>query len=257
MNDLQNDVWLRVREVAEKASQLYAQGILTAVALQDCMLAELQRQSPLEGLLSYAVLMRLAQRICSRELCKAWHATDEEVRNRAFQNLRCHLERTLQHTQYGTDLQWYANAQEDVLHQTLETLHLMLIHNSQAGPDDPAAFLKWTQTILMRQAYAFLQKYRREACLSLEALPEPVVEQFVGDDTPVEYVLSRELQQTLHAAILSVRNVHYQQVLIYTYLLGVDERELARLLHVQVQVIYLWHHRALKALRDKLTLKLS
>ena len=208
----------------------------------------------MEGPPSYAMLMRLAQRICSSELCKAWHSTDMEVRNWAFQNLRCHLERTLQRSSYGAMLHRDANAQEDVLHQTLETLHLMLVHNPHAGPDDSATFLKWTQTILMRQAWAFLQKSRREACLSLDALPEPVVEQFVDDDTPVEYVLSRELRQTLCDAIVSMRNIHYQQVLIYTYLLDVNERELAQLLHVQVQVIYVWHHRALKALRDKLTL---
>src|SRR5713101_6519678 len=45
-------------------------------------------------------------------------------------------------------------------------------------------------------------------------------------------------------------NKRYRQVLFGTYLAGMDERELATLLGVQVQEVYLWRHRALKALRS-------
>jgi DNA-directed RNA polymerase specialized sigma24 family protein len=48
-----------------------------------------------------------------------------------------------------------------------------------------------------------------------------------------------------------MRNLRYRQVLIYTYIVGVDESEQARRLQVRVQDIYLWRHRALKALRSK------
>jgi DNA-directed RNA polymerase specialized sigma24 family protein len=196
--------------------------------------------------------MRLAQRICSSELYNAWHSSNSDVCNQAFDNLRRYLERSLQRTRYAVSLQEYAHAMEDALHQTLEVLHCMLTNDTYAGPDDPAAFLKWTQVILIRNAHTFLQKCQREACISLDAQLEPFAEQFVDkrNSDPLEYVLSQELQQKVGEAILSMRNRRYQQVLIYTYLVGVDECELAQHLRVQVRDIYLWRHRALKTLRN-------
>src|SRR5205807_721578 len=136
----------------------------------------------------------------------------------------------------------------------LEVLYTMLMNNQHAGPDDPAAFLKWTQTILFRHTRTFLQKWYREVHLSLEALPEVVSEQLIDTSrgNPVEYALGRELRQRLDEAITSISNLRYRQVLIYTYLKGMSEREVAQLLHVQIQAIYVWRHRALKVLRHKL-----
>ena len=54
----------------------------------------------------------------------------------------------------------------------------------------------------------------------------------------------------LSNAILSLSNKRYRQVLSGIYLAGMDERELATLLDAQVQDVYLWRCRALKALRS-------
>ena len=66
---------------------------------------------------------------------------------------------------------------------------------------------------------------------------------------PLDGILREELQQALKAAILSLRNPRYKEVLWYSFLTGMDESELANYLHVSVGEIYLWRHRALKALR--------
>jgi len=254
MSESSDDLWSKVYNVAEGSIQRYARDIITAGSLTERIISELRARRIEEWQLSYALLVRLAQRICSGELYNAWRSPNSDMRNLAFDNLRRHLERSLGHTRYAASLGEYAHAMEDVLHQTLEVLHCMLTNDTDAGPDDPAAFLKWTWVILIRNAHACLEKCRREACLSLDAQAEPFAEQFVDkrNSDPLEYVLSQELRQKVGEAILSMRNPRYQQVLIYTYLVGVDECELARHLHVQVRDIYLWRHRALKTLRKNL-----
>lgn len=121
-----------------------------------------------------------------------------------------------------------------------------------AGPDDPAAFLKWTQTILIRHAYVYLHKCQQDPCFSLDAQIEVYAEQFesTGDCNPQGYVEDRELHQMLKDAILSLRNPRYQQVLLETYLGGMDEVELAARMQVPVQDVYMWRYRALKTLRS-------
>ncbi|HEX6477683.1 MAG TPA: sigma-70 family RNA polymerase sigma factor [Ktedonobacteraceae bacterium] len=206
-----------------------------------------------EDQLPHGLLKRIAQRICSRKLCAAWRSTEQEQRELAFANLRRYLEFSLQHSRYGSLLTQYTNAIDDVLHQALADLHVALVGKEAAGPDDPAAFLKWTQTIALRHAYAFLQKCQREQYVSLDNQPEGFTEQFVDSNNadPQEEVLRKELQQVLKNAILSLSNPRYRDVLIYTYLAGISESELAAHLGVQVQDIYMWRHRALKALRSK------
>jgi len=181
----------------------------------------------------------------------AWRSPQPDLRNRAFDNLRCYLERSLRNSGYAATLQEYENATEDVLHQTLEELHLALIRNSSAGPDDPATFLKWAQTAVIRHAHVFVQKCKSNRCDSLDAQQETFADQFVDDhaDDPQECVTSQELQQVLKDAILSLRNPRYREVLLCTYLGGMDESDLASHLNVQVQEVYMWRHRALKALR--------
>lgn len=251
MSEQHDDLWVRCRTLAERAIHFYAQDLLSAEMLIVSMVGEWERLRMEDEQPSQAVLTRIAQRICSRELCTAWRSPDVALRNCAFANLRRYLERSLLHTRYATVLQSHAHVLEDVLHQTLELLHLLSMQEA-AGPDDPASFLKWTQTILIRQTRAFLIKYQREENLSLEEVVELFGEQFVDTTSdPLKQVLLNELQQVLADVILTMRNQRYRQVLLYTYIAGIDERELARRLHVQVQDVYLWRHRALKALRNK------
>jgi RNA polymerase sigma factor (sigma-70 family) len=146
-----------------------------------------------------------------------------------------------------------SNEMGDVLQQTLSDLLLALNRKPPTGPSDPAAFLKYAQTILIRNACAYVKKARSELHQSLEAQPEILVEQIVDkrNEDPQEQVLRSELQHVLKNAILSLRNPRYRQVLIFTYLAGMDESELACHLQVRVQDVYLWRHRAIKALRSR------
>ena len=254
MSTQRDDFHARCHTLAERAIYLYAQDLLSAEVLAEKMVVEWERlgAQDAQGVQpSHAVLTRIAVRICSRELCSAWRSSDREQRNRAFANLRRYLERSLLHTRYAAILHHRTHALEDVLHQTLEQLHLSGLHEG-SGPDDPASFLKWTQVILLRQAHAFLLKRQQEENVSLDDGPELFSEQLVDiNNDPLRHLLMIELQQKLTEVILSMRNKRYQQVLLYTYIVEIDEKELARRLEVQVQDIYLWRHRALKMLRNQ------
>ena len=241
----------KIRNVAEQSLFRYARGIMTVEALAKQIEREWIARHHGDDHPSHGVLVRIAQRICSCKLYTAWRSTDEHLRNCAFDNLRNYLEFSLLHCVYAPTLRSYENAAEDVLHQTLEELYRMLT-KSAIGPDDPAAFLKWTQTILIRYASVYIHKCKQNACLSLDAHIEVYAEQFVstGDSDPQALVEDWELQQMLKDAILSLRNPRYQKVLLYTYLGGMDEVELAARLQVPVQDVYMWRYRALKTLRN-------
>jgi RNA polymerase sigma factor (sigma-70 family) len=243
----------RLCNVANRAIQRYAQGILSVEVLVERMRQEWEERRMGDDIPPQELLTRLAQRICSRELYAAWCSPEQECCDRAFENLRRYLESSLRHLSFAKGLELPANQIEDLLQHTMSSLVLAHNRNPPAGPSDPAAFLKWTQTILIRTVYACLQKARSEPCLSLEAQPQTFVEQLVDsrNQDPQEQVLQRELQHILKNAILSLRNPRYRQVLICTFLAGMDERELACYLQVEVQDIYLWRHRALKALRSR------
>ena len=168
MSDQDDDLQSRVRVVAEKAVQAYTQGILQPETLVEQIFVEWERVCRGEGLPAHDVLVRIAQRICSRELYSAWRTSDMAVRNAAFYNIRRYLENSLMRTRYAALLRNVARAEEDVVHQTLE----ILLNVEIRGPDDAAAFLKWTQAILIRQAHAYLQRQQRGAEVSLETQME-------------------------------------------------------------------------------------
>ncbi len=225
------------------------QELLTLEALAEQVLTEWQEIRKGDEQPSRELLWRIAQRICSRALYSAWRSSDVAKRNQAFYNLRRYLEQLLRNSRSFSEPG--AHAVDDIIHQALE----ILLQEKNPGPNDPAAFLKWTQTILIRQVHVYQQKYQSDSCVSLDAQIELFQAQFVTNSSssdirdPLDQVVLHELQQALGRAILSMRNPRYQQVLIYTYLVGVDEDEMARRLNVPVQDIYLWRHRALKALR--------
>ena len=243
----------RFCDAANSAIQRYARGILSVEVLIVRMRQEWEERQIGNDIPSQELLTRLAQRICSRELYAAWCSPEQECCDRAFENLRRYLESSLRHLSFAKGLELPVDQIEDILQLTMSSLVLARNRNPPAGPSDPAAFLKWTQTILIRTLFACLQKSRSESCLSLEAQPQAVVEQLVDsrNQDPQEQVLQGELQHILKNAILSLRNPRYRQVLICTFLAGMDEGELACYLQVEVQDIYLWRHRALKALRSR------
>jgi RNA polymerase sigma factor (sigma-70 family) len=251
MAEMSDELHARIHAVAAQSVQKYARGILTTDELAEQIYQKYQRLSRGSELPSQPVLTRIAQRVCSRALYAAWKSPLSEVRNYAFDNLRHYLKMLLHNSGYATDLQQYAFADEDVLHQTLEELYLAVVRNPRAGPDDPAAFLKWAQVALMRHAREYIQKNRQNRSESLDARQETFAEQFVDEynTDPQKNVLHQELHQVLKDAILLIRNPRYRMVLLYTYLAEVDEHELAKKLQVDVQDIYMWRYRALQALR--------
>ncbi len=253
MNEQGDDLRTKIQTIAKRAMQAYAQGILTVEALTEQILLEWQKMRRGDEQPSRELLWRIAQRTCSRILYDAWRSSDIAQRNQAFYNLRRYLEQLLRNVRSSSRHLNVEHAVDDIIHQTLE----VLLQEKKPGPDDPAAFLKWTQTILIRQVHAYQHKYQSDACVSLDAQIELFQEQLVTTSSasssasrdPLEQVVLHELQQALGRAILSMRNPRYRLVLIYTFLVGVDEDEMARRLNVPVQDIYLWRHRALKALR--------
>jgi RNA polymerase sigma factor (sigma-70 family) len=251
MIDSNESLCVEIRSVAEQMILRYARGIISVEELVELIALEWETRRIGTDRLPHAVLVRIAQRICSRTLYTAWRSSNIHLRDCAFDNLRNYLEFSLLHCGYAPTLQSSGNATEDVLHLTLEEL-IRILQRNGSGPDDPAAFLKWSRTILIRQAHVYLQKYKSEPWLSLDAQKEIYTEQFVDthEKAPHDYAEDRELQQALKDAILSLRNSRYRQVLLYTFLGGMDESELAAKLHVQVQDVYMWRHRALKALRE-------
>jgi RNA polymerase sigma factor (sigma-70 family) len=251
---LNDDLHSGMRYVAAKAIALYAQGLLTVDILSKRMEQDWVKLYPtVVEIPAHNVLMRLAQRICSYELCLAWSSPDPERRELAYCNLQCHLRRSLLQTRYGISLHGRMYAIEDILNSTLEQLYAETVRKGCPGPDDPATFLKWTQTFVIRQARLYVQRFQRDPCLSLdeqrELFSEKLVDTEEGD--PVKQVLLHELRQTLEQTILTIGNKRYQQVLFSSYFADMDDQELAQRFQVSVADIYLWRHRALKALRKK------
>jgi RNA polymerase sigma factor (sigma-70 family) len=253
MQELKQCFRSNVLEVAQDAIQLYARGLFNVESLMDQLLKEWEVQREGDDEPSPKLLRRMAQRICSRVLCAAWRSPDSDVRNCAYDNLRQYLTLLLQRSHYADSLRQQTIALEDVIQQTLELLYCEVLRDPCAGPDDPAAFLKWVQTYMIHQAYGFVEKSVRTPVLSLDENIELIAEQIVdmSSGDPMDHMLRYELRQQLLDAILSLRNPSYQKVLIYTFIVGMDECEIAQVLNVSVQKIYLWRYRALKALQSK------
>lgn len=247
------------RNVAIEAVQFYTPGILSVDVLivqmrQQWIQHEQQGAQPAPDL-----LRRIAQRCCSQALYNAWQSCNPQVRESASTILIKHLKLSLQRTRYVSALSDADYAIEEIVQETLLDMQRGYRGEIVAGPSDPAAFLKWSQTILMRHARVVAQKVWRDRgrYVSLEeelaAHPEQSDERpcFIEsrDHDPLDEVLIVELQQALKDAILSLRNRHYRDVLLYTYLAGLNEEEMSRLWKVSLQTIYLWRHRALDTLR--------
>lgn len=202
---------------------------------------------------SQELLNRMALRYCSRSLYFSCCSSDPNERNAAFDSLYSYLKETLESSKFARSLTEYANALDDVLQQTLTELYNSFSKQPPGGPDDPAAFLKWTQVVVLHNASAFLRRAQKENSISLEAQSEEFVEQnAIGErqNSIEEHILHEELQETLKHVILSLKNPRYREVLLSLFLAGMEEGELAASLGVQVKDIYLWRHRALQALRS-------
>jgi len=249
----------KFRITALEAIQSYARGILSVDVLVEQMRQQWIEHEQQGAQPTPELLKRIAQRLCSQALCWAWQSRDRQLHDRACAILIEFLRISLQRTRSVFALSNADYAIEEILQETLLDMQRGYRRESVAGPNDEAAFLKWSQTILIRHAQLFVQKALRDRERyvpleeELEVQPEQFIErpQFTDNRNrdPLDDVLIVELHQALKNAILSLRNQHYRDVLLYTYLVGLDEQEMSRLWGVQVQQIYLWRHRALESLR--------
>ena len=257
MIEKSDDLWSQITTVASQVIGWCAQEILTIDTLTEQMLQEWRAIRVGEEQPSQSLLTRLALRICSCALCEAWRSDQPDIRNHAFENLRRYLYRSLRNSSYAHTLWQDVFITEDVLHEVLEELFVAVRQNPRAGPVDPASFLKYAQIAVLRHAHAYVQKSKQVRHLSLEDFEDYQQEQCTDipaekrEHNPQRYAEHNELQQILKDAILTLRNRRYQQVLLYTYLAGMEEHELASLLGVSVQEVYMWRYRALQALRNK------
>lgn len=250
MIDQCEDLEQFARKAAELAIQRCARGLLTIDTVAEHIIEEWNAQATGTEEPSQSLLNRLALRYCSSKLY--FFCLDPATCNRAFENLFSYLKQVLEGSKYAQSLMCYANALDDILQQTLMDLHHLFSKQPPGGPDDPAAFLKWAQTILLHNAIGFLERMKREAAISLDEMSEEYVEQNAVCERQdiLEQIIVKELQLTLKNAILSLKNPRYRLVLIALFLAGMEEDELAVYMGIEVKDIYLWRHRALKTLRS-------
>jgi len=260
MIEQSGDLMSHIKKAAEQIMQGYGQGLLTIDMLKAQMMHEWrERQDKLltqenvgeKVQTRYDVLMGVALQICSRALYAAWISREPELRNRAYENMRRYLERTLYGCCYAQKLLRHSDAIDEVLNQTLFELFHNLERNPSARPRDPTFFIRWTQVAAIHHAHAFVYGLRNNRYDSLEERKEDYGEQLIDErnHNPEEGVIAQQLQQVLAHAILSLRNPSYRQVLHSLYLAGMEEKELANVLGVPKQEIYMRKFRAVQALQ--------
>jgi DNA-directed RNA polymerase specialized sigma24 family protein len=236
-------------QLAERMIQRYARGLLTV----DWLAAQLVQQSQRDGFSEiesdWHAVEILAQTLCSQTLCEGCLSSEAGVCNLAFENLERYLAETLTYSSAAAGLR-AQGLDCEVLQLTLLEIW-STFQRRGAGPERPAAFLKWAKVILFRQLSHYLGQLQHSVWLSLETQPEPVLEALVdlSDVDPLDTVVQEEERKELKEAILALKNRQYQEVLLSTLFAGLEERELAARWQVRVQDIYLWRCRALKALR--------
>lgn len=255
-----DDLMLQIRKAAEQIIQGYGQGLLTVDMLKVQIMHELRKRQdkPLtqkngyeKAQKRYDVLVNMALQICSRVLYAAWSSEEAELRNRAYENMRRYLERALSSCRYAQKLVRHSDAIDEILNQTLFELFHNFERNPSARPKDPAAFIRWTQVAAFHHAHAFVYRLRNDRYDSLEEGKEVYGEQLIDEcnHNPEEGVIAQQLQQVLIRAILALRNPSYRQVLFSLYLEGMEEKELAHILGVSTQEVYMRKFRAVQALR--------
>ncbi len=250
----------QVDKAVGQIMQDYGQGLLAEAKLKAQILHELmEREDTLlteekgceKAQKRYNVLVRMALGICSQALYAAWSSQEPELRNRAYENIRRYLERTLHTCPYAQKLGQCSDAIDDILNQTLLELFHNFERNPSARPRNPVTFIRWTQVAAIHHAHAYVYGLMDNRSDSLEEGEELYGEQLVDEriQDPEEGVIAQQLQEVLIHAILALRNPSYRQVLFSLYLEGIEEKELAQSLGLTAQKVYMRKFRALQALR--------
>jgi DNA-directed RNA polymerase specialized sigma24 family protein len=245
MSETSNEIQASITRMAERTIQHYVRGLLSVneLVVQLLPVSEDQEEARMR------VLERQARGICSQALCEACLSSDPNICDLGFENLGRYLQEKL-----AKSIDFYQPQREDIIAEVVQQTLLVIVdimRRNGRGPDRPVAFLKWAQVILSRQ-HALYRQASSYTCLSLEAEQEAVYGEGLLDKgaiDPCDVILRQEIREILQKAITILKNPHYRQVLLSTYLSEIEEHELAERWQVQVQDIYLWRYRALKMLR--------
>ncbi|HEY3993987.1 MAG TPA: sigma-70 family RNA polymerase sigma factor [Ktedonobacteraceae bacterium] len=239
-----------LNQLAERVIQRYVRELLSVSELvkriEQTWQASISGETP-QG----PALESLARGLCSQALCEACRMPGGWMREVAFKRLTEYLIRTLD--ERGGAIRYTTReVREEVIQQTLVEI-LQSLRRERGKPEQPMAFLGWARVILHRQITAYWRQQPHQELLSLEGQENPLLAEIIDEHAldPLDMTLWREDHEELRVAILSLRNPHYREVLLL-YLGEMEANEMANLLHVPVADIYLWHHRALKALHKQL-----
>ena len=240
-----------LRALAERMVQRYVRELLSADELVEWIEWSWQVSMPGEKPQGPA-LESLARGLCSQALCEACRMSGGWMREVAFQRLNEYLTQTLD-TRGGVTRYVARDEREEIIQRTQIEIFQSL-RRERGKPEQPMAFLGWVRVILHRQITAYWRQKPRQEMLSLEEQENPLLAEIIDEHklNPLDISLRREQHEELRAAILNLRNPHYREVLLKLYLSEMTASEVANLLHVPVADIYLWHHRALRALHKQL-----
>jgi RNA polymerase sigma factor (sigma-70 family) len=241
----------RVRELAERMVRRYVRGLLSVDELAERLLRAWRSSMPGEDAQGPA-LEALARGICSQVLWEACQLSGGWQREVAFERLNDYLEHAFNEVSGSLRYAFY-ETREEVLQQTHVEI-LQCLQRERGRPEQPMAFLGWARVILRRQLSPYWRPQPCQTALSLEEQEDssPLEIEDERAPNPLHIVLSRELREELCEAIGSLRNPRYRAVLLRLYLGEMEICEVAEHLRVPIADIYLWHHRALKALHKKL-----
>ncbi len=250
MSECGDEMEKTFQTLAEEMIRRYACGLLDEAWLLERLRQE-WRAAPCGAKPEIRALEWFAQGLCSQVLCEACRSSETSRRDLGFENLKFYLEEVLARA-FKSTWWWTDDLKAETLQQTLVEIFNVLRRGTE-GPSQPAAFLKWARVILFRQLSRCFRQVQRADWLSLDAQDEAVLSTLVDEDDvdPLDTVLHIEFQEELKKVISTLKNEQYREVLLKTFLAGLEESELAANWQVRVRDIYLWRCRALQALRKQ------
>jgi RNA polymerase sigma factor (sigma-70 family) len=196
-------------------------------------------------------LESLARGLCSQVLCEFCQMSGGRQRELAFERLNEYLVQAL-YDVGGMIRSAAREVREEVIQQTLVEI-LQSLQRERGRPEQPMAFLGWARVILRRQLTSYWRQKAPMDLLSLDEQEGSMCVELIDERAPDPLAVMQrcELRAELRVAITNLRNSNYREVLLKIYFGELEASEVADLLNVPVADIYLWHHRALQALRKQ------
>lgn len=239
-----------LNDLSARVVRRYIQGVVTVEEFVERLKQAWQTNFPGE-VLEGSALELLARGLCGQILCEACHLAGGQLRDLAFARLGEYLERVLGAVR-GPGRCATSEMREEVIQKTL--VEILRSQAREGGkPVQPMAFLSWVRVILHRQLICYWRQGPQMDLCSLEAQGEEFGAELPDEHEPdpLDEMLRMELREELLAAIASLRNPRYREVLVQTYFSGLEDLEMAVRFQVPVKDIYLWRFRALQLLRKQ------